>query len=174
MAQEQWDTQTQDSDNTVVEAPRANRAVERAIEPPPTSTPRQRHQCPLCFWDHPLRQCNRFKEMTVQRRQETVHRLRLCRNCFAMSHRLARCNSPYRCARCDHNHHTMLHRSIAQPCQRHPQVQRRRRPQQNQRESRPRPREDPRTRRPARPRRQANASRLPVPTGRNCIIIYEN
>lgn len=65
--------------------------------------------CRICFKDHPLRNCYKFRRMTVSQRYDVVRNHRYCENCFALSHRISHCKSSERCLNCSQRHHTMLH-----------------------------------------------------------------
>ena len=88
----------------------SNNAVVQTIESRRTQT--KQPDCRLCQQDHPLRTCQKFNNMTIQRKLKIVKKHNYCRNCLAYSHVLARCRSSERCRLCRRTHHTLLHQEI--------------------------------------------------------------
>lgn len=64
--------------------------------------------CPLCNGNHVLMQCDKFIDMNVKGRNNTVANLKLCKNCL-YDHGNKRCNSIKTCKKCNKQHHTLLH-----------------------------------------------------------------
>ncbi|KAL7299075.1 hypothetical protein TKK_0008165 [Trichogramma kaykai] len=60
------------------------------------------------------RKCPQFEALTVPERYNCITKLGLCRNCFALSHRVAERTSKFSCKQCHQKHHTKLHRGDAQ------------------------------------------------------------
>ncbi len=81
----------------------------------PTSKPSTLHvqstkHCQLCPTDtHPLYLCDVFKAQSVDDRQSTVSRLKVCVNCLSY-HILRECPSTRSCCHCGRKHHSLLHR----------------------------------------------------------------
>lgn len=67
-------------------------------------------QCPLCNQQHVLMQCPAFIEMDTGRRNQTVSKLQICKNCL-FGHGNVACNSTKSCKECNMRHHTLLHYS---------------------------------------------------------------
>ncbi|XP_036321056.1 uncharacterized protein LOC118735423 [Rhagoletis pomonella] len=63
--------------------------------------------CPLCASSHRLHKCQRFLNLPVTERWDTVKRLSLCFNCLSVDHGARDCPSRD-CTRCHHRHHTLL------------------------------------------------------------------
>ncbi len=82
----------------------------------PTSKPSTLHvqstkHCQLCPTDtHPLYLCDVFKAQSVDDRQSTVSRLKVCVNCLSSYHILRECPSTRSCCHCGRKHHSLLHR----------------------------------------------------------------
>ena len=68
-------------------------------------------KCPLCPTDtHPLYLCNNFKAQSVEERNSTASRLKVCVNCLSINHFLRECHSTRSCSYCGRKHHSLLHR----------------------------------------------------------------
>ncbi|XP_075986344.1 uncharacterized protein LOC142983392 [Anticarsia gemmatalis] len=65
-------------------------------------------QCPLCYKDHVLMQCDKFIDMDIAQRNKTVAKLKVCKNCL-YSHGNVACSSKKTCRECNLKHHTLLH-----------------------------------------------------------------
>lgn len=77
--------------------------------------------CRLCQGpQHPLRQCDTFLEMSQAQRLEYVIRAKLCKNCFAFSHKTQACRSSGTCSTCGEKHHSLLHLANASSHQQPP------------------------------------------------------
>ena len=66
--------------------------------------------CPQCSESHNVRQCQKFKALTVSQRQEAVRKAKLCLNCLGRGHNVKDCPSQYHCRECPQRHHTLLHK----------------------------------------------------------------
>ncbi len=63
--------------------------------------------CLVCHdGNHPPYLCNTFKGLSVEERNSTVNRLKLCTNCLSSSHF---CHSTRSCRECGKKHHSLLH-----------------------------------------------------------------
>ena len=72
--------------------------------------------CKMCNdAHHVLYQCSQLKSLTVDQRQSTVQRLKVCTNCLGSDHLLKNCFSKRSCRTCGRKHHTLLHRGDQQP-----------------------------------------------------------
>ncbi|XP_075157837.1 uncharacterized protein LOC142231103 [Haematobia irritans] len=77
----------------------------------PRSTKFKRvYKCRVCNDIHPLRLCKRFLAMNPSRRRQEVERHGYCLNCLAHKHSKLTCFSKSGCRKCNHKHHTLLHR----------------------------------------------------------------
>ncbi|VDO64710.1 unnamed protein product [Schistosoma margrebowiei] len=67
--------------------------------------------CLECSSNHPLDQCQKFKDKNVRERKEFVLRHKLCNVCLKANHVAKNCRSPRSCAveGCGWKHHTLLH-----------------------------------------------------------------
>ena len=66
--------------------------------------------CKLCedaF--HVLFQCPEFRNLTLEQRQSTTQRLKVCNNCLS-NHQVKNCLSRRSCRTCGRRHHSLLHR----------------------------------------------------------------
>ena len=54
--------------------------------------------------------CADFRAWDVARRQDFVHKNRLCNNCLSKNHLVQECGNLRTCKTCRGKHHTMLHR----------------------------------------------------------------
>ncbi|XP_075170227.1 uncharacterized protein LOC142242533 [Haematobia irritans] len=72
--------------------------------------------CNLCIGEsHPIRKCPKFLQMNVNDRMSCIKRLNLCINCFAKSHNVKKCKSPYSCFSCHRRHNSLLHNNTLTP-----------------------------------------------------------
>ncbi|XP_075166348.1 uncharacterized protein LOC142238545 [Haematobia irritans] len=85
-----------------------NHKINKKVSGPENSL-KPRGDCRICDLNHPLRACYKFRSMTVSERYEIIRRYRYCENCFALSHRLDKCENGKRCYRCGQKHNSMLH-----------------------------------------------------------------
>ena len=69
--------------------------------------------CHYCSSQHPLRSCDSFKALPLQKRREWVAEKKLCFLCFGRSHRVTDCKSRNRCSvgDCGKRHHELVHPS---------------------------------------------------------------
>lgn len=67
-------------------------------------------KCAKCSKEHPLFQCDDFKNMDTSSKRELVKKSRLCFNCLRSSHIVKFCNSKSVCRNgdCKQRHHTLL------------------------------------------------------------------
>lgn len=70
--------------------------------------------CPLCNGSHVLMQCPKFVNMDSYQRNNTVAKLRVCKNCL-YSHGNTACTSSKTCKECNKQHHTLLHFTVKRP-----------------------------------------------------------
>jgi len=83
----------------------------RSATQPSTLHVQGTRSCPLCPSDtHPLYLCDNFKAQSVEERQSTTSRLKVCANCLSPSHFLRECPSTRSCCHCGRKHHSLLHR----------------------------------------------------------------
>ncbi|XP_050338689.1 uncharacterized protein LOC126765144 [Bactrocera neohumeralis] len=66
--------------------------------------------CQLCANGHRIHKCQRFVNLSIPERWDTVKRLSLCFNCLGSDHGSRDCTSRD-CLKCHHRHHTMLCKS---------------------------------------------------------------
>lgn len=66
-------------------------------------------KCFVCFDEHFVWSCSRFKSMSVEERFKVVQEHRLCMNCLSPSHIARQCPSEHRCRICGKPHNTLLH-----------------------------------------------------------------
>ncbi|XP_065356180.1 uncharacterized protein LOC135950572 [Calliphora vicina] len=72
------------------------------------------HFCVLCKnQSHFLRDCKRFKNLSVSERFSTIKRHHCCVNCLSRTHEVRNCTSVHSCSTCQKRHHTLLHRSTS-------------------------------------------------------------
>ncbi|XP_065356279.1 uncharacterized protein LOC135950678 [Calliphora vicina] len=72
------------------------------------------HFCVLCKnQSHFLRDCKRFKNLSVSERFSTIKRHHCCVNCLSRTHEVRKCTSVHSCSTCQKRHHTLLHRSTS-------------------------------------------------------------
>ena len=72
---------------------------------------------------HVLYQCPDFRQLTVEQRQATAQRLKVCNNCLGSDHITRSCLSKRSCRSCGRRHHSLLHRADSQPNTAHYQQQ---------------------------------------------------
>lgn len=68
------------------------------------------YKCMVCKSYHGLRFCNRFLAMDAKARNRVVRQYEYCINCLAKGHTFRNCRSTNTCQRCNHFHHTLLHK----------------------------------------------------------------
>ena len=67
-------------------------------------------ECGLCRnGPHPLYACLNFRDQSVEDRNNTAERLKVCVNCLSHAHFVQDCTSTRSCKYCGRKHHTMLH-----------------------------------------------------------------
>lgn len=78
---------------------------------PNTRNERERSKrCGLCGTDeHTLRECQAFKEKSLDDKWNVAGKLRVCFNCLGPDHSRMRCRSQQTCNVCNTHHHTLLH-----------------------------------------------------------------
>ncbi|XP_021706494.1 uncharacterized protein LOC110678179 [Aedes aegypti] len=76
-------------------------AVSKTYTPKATS-------CIVCNQSHRIYDCEVFKRMQLEQKQDTVRKKKLCWNCLSPSHLSRECSSKP-CRRCNEKHHTLLH-----------------------------------------------------------------
>ena len=81
---------------------------------PPTKimnlhVPQQALRCPQCDEFHKLWQCEIFKRLNIDDKNETVKQAKLCRNCLRPNHFSRDCKSKFKCKTCDKPHNSLLH-----------------------------------------------------------------
>lgn len=62
-----------------------------------------------CRQDHPLYRCDKFKELSVEKRVEQIKLFGNCANCLNSGHKTKDCTNSNRCYKCNKPHHTLLH-----------------------------------------------------------------
>lgn len=68
--------------------------------------------CSVCNGEfHQLKTCPDFLKMDPKQRWMFVQQKKLCKNCFAYSHKTAKCRSSASCSACKGKHSTLLHLS---------------------------------------------------------------
>ncbi|XP_075150843.1 uncharacterized protein LOC142224951 [Haematobia irritans] len=73
---------------------------------------RSKPSCVLCpGLIHSLRDCSKFKALSVNDRFSTIKRHRICVNCLSHLHEVPNCTSSFNCSVCHKRHHSLLHRS---------------------------------------------------------------
>jgi hypothetical protein len=65
--------------------------------------------CACCLEPHRLYQCNKFKDMSPNKRITLVREKRLCFNCLSPYHRVDSCRSKFVCQKCKRRHNTLMH-----------------------------------------------------------------
>ena len=71
--------------------------------------------CQLCHdGNHPLYLCSTFKGLSVEERNNTASRLKVCTNCLSFTHFFRYCPSSS-CRDCGKKHHSLLHRQRSVP-----------------------------------------------------------
>lgn len=66
-------------------------------------------KCRVCGGRHPLRFCDSFLAMTLEKRLRMVVMHGYCSRCLAQSHRTKNCSSNGQCRKCKGGHHVLLH-----------------------------------------------------------------
>ncbi|RVE41994.1 hypothetical protein evm_013355 [Chilo suppressalis] len=69
--------------------------------------------CSFCSENHSVNLCHKFAQTPVSERIEFVKSHRLCFNCLRPSHTVSDCKSIFRCQKCRHRHHTLLHEDVS-------------------------------------------------------------
>ena len=96
--------------------PRTYNPGRKAPHPTVLYTRESSSGCKLCSdIYHVLFQCPDFKGLTVEQRQTTAQRLKVCTNCLGSDHQTRSCLSKRSCRTCGRKHHTLLHRRDHQP-----------------------------------------------------------
>ena len=72
----------------------------------------QQLACPMCKQSHQIFSCQKFLNLTPEKRCEEAKRLKLCYNCLRSSHFTQQCKSGT-CRKCNKHHNSLLH--IEQP-----------------------------------------------------------
>ncbi|XP_076387400.1 uncharacterized protein LOC143264382 [Megachile rotundata] len=72
------------------------------------ATDDRKQLCVLCKGEHQIYLCNRFLQLPIRERLNTVRKSKLCLNCLRPSHTVANCRLG-NCRKCDKKHHTLLH-----------------------------------------------------------------
>ncbi|CAH0715993.1 unnamed protein product, partial [Brenthis ino] len=68
-------------------------------------------KCSFCTdATHSIAHCKRFLSKSVDERMSVANEKRWCFNCLKSSHQLKECKSIFRCLKCKHKHHTLLHK----------------------------------------------------------------
>ncbi|KAL0830470.1 hypothetical protein ABMA28_002635 [Loxostege sticticalis] len=67
-------------------------------------------RCSLCSASHSITRCEAFLAKSVDDRMTYTIEAKLYFNCLKSSHQLKDCNSVFRCLKCKHKHHTLLHK----------------------------------------------------------------
>ncbi|XP_075163827.1 uncharacterized protein LOC142236490 [Haematobia irritans] len=65
--------------------------------------------CKFCDKSHPLKNCQKFKNLNPADRSQFVSRNNMCLNCLSDKHSRKECKSKALCLVCKRNHHTLLH-----------------------------------------------------------------
>lgn len=74
-----------------------------------SSTKHSLFKCRLCRRYHPLRKCELFLRMSVEKRLRTVLKYGYCPNCLDHEHSGNNCRQDTGCHLCSKGHHTLLH-----------------------------------------------------------------
>ena len=74
-----------------------------------TSTAAVLKSCVLCLQPHSIDDCSAFKNMTLQDRQASIKKHRLCWGCLKKGHMKRNCTRKKRCENCGGCHPTLLH-----------------------------------------------------------------
>ncbi|XP_061396698.1 uncharacterized protein LOC133332313, partial [Musca vetustissima] len=67
------------------------------------------YRCKLCDGRHPLRFCDKFLDLPMDKRHRAVVLHGYCIRCLARSHLAKDCRSRSTCRMCNEQHHTLLH-----------------------------------------------------------------
>lgn len=65
--------------------------------------------CWHCNGDHMIFRCEKFRELSTDKRIDRVNVLKLCRNCLKPNHNMNECKSQFKCIVCQKSHHVLLH-----------------------------------------------------------------
>ncbi|XP_055918584.1 uncharacterized protein LOC129950686 [Eupeodes corollae] len=88
----------------------AKQAVKQPYRQAAKSNPAEQLSCKLCNeGKHTLRKCQRFLNMDILGRKDTVRRLQVCENCLSYGHLVQACLSISSCYFCQQRHHSLLH-----------------------------------------------------------------
>ncbi|XP_055917761.1 uncharacterized protein LOC129950022 [Eupeodes corollae] len=88
----------------------AKQVVKQPVKPIAKTVPVEQLSCKLCNQTkHTLRRCQRFLNMDIMGRKETVRRLKVCENCLSYGHIVQDCLSFSSCFFCQQRHHSLLH-----------------------------------------------------------------
>ncbi|XP_058978715.1 GATOR complex protein WDR24-like [Musca domestica] len=75
------------------------------------STGSSKRRCSWCHQKHHLRQCGRFKRLSLDKKIRTVVKHLCCSNCLDSDHLLRDCRKDPGCKQCKGKHHNLLHPS---------------------------------------------------------------
>ena len=67
--------------------------------------------CLCCSEPHKIYQCEKFKAMSFDDKQQLVKAKKLCYNCLRSGHTVKECKSESKCQTCKKGHHTLLQRA---------------------------------------------------------------
>ncbi|XP_065088817.1 uncharacterized protein LOC135710230 [Ochlerotatus camptorhynchus] len=79
------------------------------------------NSCIVCNQPHRIYDCEVFKRMSIEQKQDTIRKKKLCWNCLSSSHLSRDCSSKP-CRKCNEKHHTLLHSSSPNDRYTQPQV----------------------------------------------------
>lgn len=65
-------------------------------------------QCPMCKGNHILYNCDKFRELTIEKRISKAKELKVCLNCLRPGHSQIKCRLSH-CRYCRYKHSTLLH-----------------------------------------------------------------
>lgn len=74
------------------------------------SNEQSKFPCKLCSESHPIFVCPAYLKESVDKRNEIVMKLKLCKNCLRQGHQVKECNNTKVCKLCGLKHHSSLHR----------------------------------------------------------------
>lgn len=66
-------------------------------------------KCPCCTGLHKIYSCDKFKELSIKDRLNTVREAHLCFNCLSSFHMSNKCKSKGSCDQCGRKHNSLLH-----------------------------------------------------------------
>ncbi|KAH9634311.1 hypothetical protein HF086_011571, partial [Spodoptera exigua] len=66
-------------------------------------------KCSFCSSNHSITKCKTFLDKTAEERMSVAVEKKWCFNCLKSSHQIKDCKSVFRCMKCKHKHHTLLH-----------------------------------------------------------------